>query len=414
MSARARKVAVLSALYLVQGMPYGFVTAALPLLLLERGVSAAALGFTGALFAPYWLKWLLAPLVDRYGSSRLGRRRAWLLPLQLLLAASALAGAFAAGTGRLWPLLSSVLLMNVFAAAQDVAVDGLAVDVLGPAELGGGNAAQVAGYKVGAWVVGGVLVALLGHVGGWPGVFRAMALLALGGFGVALLLREPPASAPARGGQPWALRDVLAALGRALTLPGTGWLLVFVGTYKLGESMLDVYFRPFLVKEAGFSTEAVAFWVNTVGNAVSVLGSVAGGVLATRVRPLRAVGIAAALRVVPLVGEWGLALFGASTASLAVVTCAENFFGGVLTTALFAFMMARVDRRVGASHFTLLATVELLGKMPGGPLAGALYALGWSYADLFGAGVLLSVLFLGLLVPLRRTSAAAAVSASPP
>jgi hypothetical protein len=188
-----------------------------------------------------------------------------------------------------------------------------------------------------------------------------------------------------------------------MTIPGTGWFLLFIGTYKLGESMLDVYFRPFL-KESGVRTQEIGLWVGTVGNALSVLGSIAGGMLATRVSALRAVGVTAVLRVFPLIGEWGLAVVGPSAGVVVAVTSAENFFGGALTTAMFAFMMARVDRRVGASHFTLFATVELLGKAPGGPLAGLLRGAGWSYAAIFGTGTVLSVAFLGLLVPLWRAA----------
>jgi MFS transporter, PAT family, beta-lactamase induction signal transducer AmpG len=408
-SPHARKLGLLSVLYFVQGMPFGFVTGALSLYLLERQVDPKALGYLGALFAPYYLKPLWAPLVDRYGSSRLGRRRAWILPLQLLLAATCLAASVLAPEASLRTLFALVLLMNLFAAAQDVAVDGLAVDVLGPRELGGGNAAQVAGYKLGGWTVGGLLVWQLELVGGWPGVFRAMALFALVGFLAALAFREPPApvlsAAPgARVATRARLAQVLALLGRSLRVPGAGWLLLFVGTYKLGEYMVDVYFRAFL-KEAGVRTSDIGLWVGTLGNGVSVLGSLAGGLLVTRLGPLRAVGLTATLRVLPLAAEWALTQVGPTPARVLSVSLAENLVGGALTTAVFALMMSRVDRRVGASHYTVLATVELVGKMPGGPIAGLLYGAGWSYADLFATGTLLCVLVLGLLLPLRRTAA---------
>jgi hypothetical protein len=31
---------------------------------------------------------------------------------------------------------------------------------------------------------------------------------------------------------------------------------------------------------------------------------------------------------------------------------------------MFAFMMERVDKRIGATHYTVLATLEVLGKAP--------------------------------------------------
>jgi MFS transporter, PAT family, beta-lactamase induction signal transducer AmpG len=275
-----------------------------------------------------------------------------------------------------------------------------------------GNAAQVSGYKLGGWATGGLLVWQLDAVGGWAGLFRVIALAALAGFAIVLAFREPPSpdARPADAGT-WRMRDVLVHLRRALAVPGTGWLLIFIGTYKLGESMLDVYFRPFL-KESGVRTQDIGLWVGTLGNAVSVLGSIAGGVLASRTSPLVAVASTAVLRVLPLAGEWGLAVAGPTAGAVVAVTCAENLLGGALTTAMFALMMARVDRHVGASHFTLFATVELLGKMPGGPLAGLLRAAGWSYAAIFATGTVLSILFLGLLLPFRRSPATANLASS--
>ena len=418
MNPRLRTLGLLSILYFVQGMPFGFVTGALSLFLLERQVDPKALGFLGALFAPYYLKPLWAPLVDRWGSARLGRRRSWILPLQLLLAGTCLAASLLAPGAALRPLLALVLLMNLFAAAQDVAVDGLAVDLLGASELGGGNAAQVSGYKLGGWTVGGLLVWQLDAVGGWPGLFRAMALFALVGFACVLAFREPPSPAapPLRAQGPGAaarLADVLALLGRALRVPGAGWLLLFIATYKLGEYMLDVYFRAFL-RDAGVRTSDIGLWVGTLGNGVSVLGSLLGGLLVTRTSPLRAVTLTATLRVLPLAAEWALTQVGPTPARVLAVSLTENLVGGALTTAVFALMMSRVDRRVGASHYTVLATVELVGKMPGGPIAGLLRGAGWSYSALFATGTLLCVAVLGLLVPLRRTAPPPQEPAAPP
>src|SRR4051812_26558558 len=157
---RAYRYALLLSLYLVQGLPYGFQVTVLPLYLRAHGTSRTAIGFLGALALPWMFKALWAPLVDRFGWARLGRRKSWIVPLQLLLAAVAMAGAEAADRDELVPLLAVVLVMNLCAATQDIAVDGLAVDILERRELGFGNIMQVAGYKVGMLVSGGVLLAL--------------------------------------------------------------------------------------------------------------------------------------------------------------------------------------------------------------------------------------------------------------
>jgi hypothetical protein len=134
----------------------------------------------------------------------------------------------------------------------------------------------------------------------------------------------------------------------------------------------------------------------------SIAGSIAGGWLATRFSFLHAVAIAAVLRLGPIAGEWWLSLIAPTAPQVIAVTCAENFFGGALTTALFAFMMSRVDKRIGATHFTALAAIEVWGKLPAAWLSGALTDA-TSYPTLFATATALSALFLLLLLPLRRT-----------
>ena len=86
------------------------------------------------------------------------------------------------------------------------------------------------------------------------------------------------------------------------------------------------------------------------------------------------------------------------------MTCFEHLFGGALTTAMFAYMMSRVDRRIGATHYTLLAAVEVWGKLPAAWLSGFIAARA-SYATLFAVATVLSVAFLALLAPLARSRA---------
>ena len=65
------------------------------------------------------------------------------------------------------------------------------------------------------------------------------------------------------------------------------------------------------------------------------------------------------LRAVPVAGEWWLSTVTPTEGKVIAVTSAEHFFGGALTTAMFAFMMSRVDRQIGATHYTVLAAIEV-------------------------------------------------------
>ncbi|QSQ17810.1 MFS transporter [Myxococcus landrumensis] len=408
------RLALLGVLYFVQGMPFGFQATALPVYLREQGVSLTTLGFVGVLALPWGLKALWAPLVDRYHSSRLGRRRSWILPMQAGLTLTCVAaGMLTSEGGSLHLLLGLILVMNLFAATQDIAVDGLAVDMLRPEELGLGNSVQVVGYKLGMLTGGGLLVWASKYLG-WPGLFLSMAALCAVAFVVTLFAREVPPressaeSASERTSERLSWAQWWEHIRTLVTGPGVGWLLLFIGTYKLGETMADVLYKPFLV-DAGIPSWRIGQWVGTWGNVASIVGSIAGGVLAMRMPMLGALGLTASLRVFPLVGRWWLASHGVSDAGVIGVTLAEELVGGALTTVMFAFMMSRVDRSIGATHYTLLASIEVWGKAPAGPIAGWLadstHGLGWGYAPVFLLGAALSVAFLVLLIPLRQQHA---------
>ncbi len=384
---------MLGLLYFAQGLPYGFQATALPVYLRSRGTSLTALGFVGLLSLPWLLRALWAPLVDRFGSDRFGRRKSWIVPLQLALALCACAASGAAGRGETLPLLGWIAAMNLFAATQDIAVDGWAVELLRGRSLGPGNAVQVVGYKAGMLTGGGLLVWASGSWG-WSALFLWMAALWLGIGAVALTFPERTPSETA-GRARASLGGLLRTLGAAFRLPGAGWLLLLIATYKLGESMADAMFKPFLV-DRGLTASTLGLWLGTYGMAASLAGSALGGYWVSRSTPLSTLRWAAGLRCLPMVTQAALPFLPLREGVLLPAICAEHFLGGLLTTAMFAFMMSRVDRRIGATHYTVLATIEVLGKSPAAWASGPL-AERFGYGALFSLAALLSLGFMALI-----------------
>nr|XP_042109833.1 major facilitator superfamily domain-containing protein 3 isoform X9 [Ovis aries] len=227
------KLLPLAGLYLVQGLPYGLQSGLLPVLLRARGLSLTRVGLARALYAPWLFKLVWAPLVDTWGSPRgwLALSTAALGLVCGLLATLPPAGA--GGAALSVPVASLLLLLNLAAAVQDVALDMLAVRLLEPAELGPGNTVQVVAYKLGAALASGGLLALLPALS-WTLLFLLLAAtywLAAALAWVAPALRQLPVPPPSANPRPsLRLQQVL------LAVPGTLWTAGFVLTYKLGES----------------------------------------------------------------------------------------------------------------------------------------------------------------------------------
>ena len=390
-------LATLGCLYLVQGLPFGFQAGALPSLMAARGVTLESIGFSSALAAPWMAKALFAPLVDRFGSSRIGRRKSWILPLTALLASTAIVAAFFADAPSFTPLLALIFLMNLFAALQDIAVDGLAVDLLESSELGMGNALQVIGYRLGMILSGGVLVWASQFIG-WNGLFFVVATIAALGFGAAFLLDEPNRiPAKEQESKPQSILNIVQVALAATKARGGLGLLVVIATYKMGESMADGMWKPYLVKIAGYTPAQLGLWVGTYGAIAAILGALIGGLLARRFPFAVALFFPAFGRVLGLAYQWWLVTHGSpGQTSVIGVTIFELFFAGMITPVMFALMMSRVDRSIGATHYTFLATIEVLGKSPSSFFSGVVAAR-YGFPSAFGAATLASLAFLALL-----------------
>jgi ribonuclease BN (tRNA processing enzyme) len=238
------KLSLLATLYFSQGLPYGFFTQALPTFLRQKGISLEWIGLSALLTMPWALKFLWAPMVDRYGSGKFGRRRSWIIPLQLAAVANLIVLTLIDPSEHMVLMCAAVLVTNLFAATQDIATDGFAVDLLEPHERGVANGVQVAGYRVGMVVGGGAMLYVLDDIG-WSWTFGAMAIM----LAVATLPivmhheREMPAKAFESVG--------MDAIWQLLARPGMlRWILVLV-IYKSGDYLATGMIRPMLVDLQG-------------------------------------------------------------------------------------------------------------------------------------------------------------------
>lgn len=375
------KLALLGCLYFAQGLPFGFFTQAVPALLRERGVALPAIGFASLLALPWAFKFAWAPWIDRYGSARLGRRRSWILPLQLasalLLAALA---AFDPARG-LGPMLVGALLVNLLAATQDVASDGLAVDLLGPSERGPGNGVQVAAYRVGMIVGGGAILAAVAARGWAWACFAQSALLLLVTAPLAFY-REPPPAAPPPGG---ALTEALLA---AVRRPGVLPWLALIGAFKGGDALATAMLSPLLV-DAGLGLAELGWIRGTVGSAAGLAGALLGGALVPVLGRRPALVAFGALQGVGVALYVPLALGAAAPSAFAALVGVEHALGGMATAALFTVMMDACRPEAAATDYTLQACAVVLASGLAAALSGVLAeALG--YAGLFGLSAALA------------------------
>ena len=330
---RGYKVSLLTALYFAQGLPYGFFTQTLPVLLRDAGLSLKTISATSLLFLPWALKFLWAPFVDHRGT-----RRTWLLPLQLAGVGAAVMLASIDLEGRFAIVLIAALAFNAVAACQDIATDGLAVRILAPRERGLGNAIQVGAYRLGMIFGGGVLLWVFARTG-WDVMFLCMAALLLVTVLPVLALREPPR-------EPSLVRitgrELASGWVKRLATPGFAWFALLVCSYKFGDTMVATLIGPFM-RDHGLSKETIAVLKGVVGSVTSLLGAAAGGWFAFHIGRRAALLTCGLLQTASLAFYVAAALRGGGIGLIWAGNIAEHLFGGMATVAVFALMMDASD-----------------------------------------------------------------------
>ena len=143
-----RRVAPLLALGFASGLPLALTGGTLQAWATVEQVSLQEIGFLTLVGTAYTLKFLWAPVIDRYAPPFLGRRRGWMLIMQILLALGMMAMGLMSPGQSLLPLALLAVAVAFCSATQDIAFDAYRSDVLKKEERGAGAALSVLGYRL--------------------------------------------------------------------------------------------------------------------------------------------------------------------------------------------------------------------------------------------------------------------------
>ena len=348
----------------------------------EAGVDLKLIGLYSLVGLPYTLKFLWAPVMDRFTLPFLGRRRGWLLVFQLLLTLAI------AALGLVNPKFNPVLcaavagLVTFFSASQDIVVDAYRREDLTDRELGLGSSLYVNGYRVGMLAAGSGGLILADHIP-FDQVYLVMAGLMLVGILTTLKAREPALEK----GTPTTFREaVIGPFIDYFTRPGALLLLCFILFYKIGDQMATTMTMPFYL-ELGFTKTEIGTVVKLFGFWATIGGGLVGGILMLRLGIYRSLWIFGILQGLATTGFAVLAHYGLpSLAGLAAVIAGENFSGGMGTAAYVAFMAALTNKKFTATQYALLSSLMGIPRvLASAPTGYAVELMGWVPFFLFCA-----------------------------
>ena len=378
------------------GLPLLLTLSILQAWMKEAGVDLTVIGLMGLSRLPYSTKFLWSPFLDRYTPPFLGRRRGWLLVMQVCLAlAIAVLGLTEPRQNLYWVALAA-LMVNFFSASQDVVVDAYRREDLADEELGLGSSLYVYGYRIGMLLASGGGLILADHMS-FQGVYLFMAACMSVGIVTTLWTAEPPVGE----GQPKSLREaVIDPFVEYFRRPGALWVLTFIVAYKVGDQMAAAMTTPFYL-DIGFTKTEIGSVVKIFGFWATIAGAGIGGAVMLRLgvnRSLLAFGL---LQALSTAGFALLSLIGPSVVALAGVIAFENLSAGMGTAAYMGFMASLTDKRFTATQYALLTSFMGFSRdvvtAPAGYLAKS---FGW-----FGFFVLCTLLAVpGLAMLLKMAS----------
>ncbi|MCJ7529140.1 MAG: MFS transporter [Methyloceanibacter sp.] len=394
------RVLIILLLGFSSGLPLALSGSTLLLWMKDVGVNLGTIGLFALVGVPYTIKFLWAPIVDAFQVPVLGRllghRRGWLVFSQIMLMVAIVFLGFQDPLSAPWLVALAAVIVATASATQDIVIDAFRVEYLPTENQAAGMAYFVAAYRIGMLVstAGAVaLVAYLEHIGVdaslvWGYGYTAMAALIVIGMVAALLAKEPrakereaeAAAAGERGANPLArfFRAAYAAFADFFSKRDALLILLFVILYKLTDTFAGVMTGPFVL-DIGFDKASYAAIVKGVGLIASLLGGVAGGLLARAMPLSRALLVAGVLQALANFTFSWLAWLGVNHMGLAVAISTENFTSAVGTVVFIAYLSALCTSPAHtATQFALLTALASVGRTTLASLTGFVAAAtGW-------------------------------------
>ncbi|PSB09516.1 MFS transporter [Pleurocapsa sp. CCALA 161] len=378
---------LLASLYISQYIPLMFFYEALPVYLRQRGSSLEAIALVNLLILPVVLKFLWSPLIDRYGFTRWGHYRFWIVLFQVMVSLLTLACAFIDIEQNLNLLLIIGFVMCVFCTSQDIAADALAVNLLTPEERGLGNGIQVSGHYLGAVIGSGGMLILLDRLA-WQKTLLLIALIMVISLLPILLHQEVVTAKPVVKAS--ISKELAEFFGRReLWL----WLLI-LATYTTGSSMAITMFRPLLV-DLGLSTAQIGLLLGVVSYGVGTIGALIGGMTVNFLDRKKLLMVGGCLQGIVILGfllpAWGIS----SLVILYLLGITFNGIYGVAETATSTIKMDKSSADSAGRDFTIRTSIAFISSAIAGSFSGTIAeAVGYSGLFVLCVGLTLGNLLL--------------------
>ena len=363
------------ALYFAQGIPEGMLLFGIPAWMAMNGKTPGEIaGFAVACGLPWSFKFIIAPLMDRYTYLPMGRKRPWVILGQLGLIASCIYMAFVPDPlNNLTQFMVAGFIVSFFGAFQDVATDGMAIDII-PIQ----QQARANGLMWGSKIIG---ISSSLALGSWLlNEYSFTTAILMLSFIIGIIMLVPLCLRERKGEKivPWAKGKaspeskktqltswgtIFNSLYRVVRLRNSLLLVVILfiaqGSYNYIGTLLPI----FCVKELGWTSGSYSQLYSTANLIGGIGGMIIGGILIERFGKKRMMNHYFMGMVLLTVALATLKMYWHFTYFIYGFMIAYNILYTFACIGVFSIAMQCCWKKVSASQFTLYMTISNLGRI---------------------------------------------------
>jgi len=365
LDSKAGRLSTFGLLYVSEGIPLGFASIAMAAYMRREGLDVVQVGaFVASFYLPWAFKWAWAPIVDLISLKRFGGRKAWIVLCQSLVIITLYAVAQIDYKHSFDLLIGLVIVHNIFAATNDMAIDSLAVNALPPDERGQGNGFMFGGAYLGQGLGGGGAM-FVSERYSFDISFLFVAILLLGVLLFTLFFVKDPtvdSTISMKTAQVWvkfreSIRDFLRELQIGFFKSGPGPLVgVLFALLPFGAMSLSSAPSTTLQVDIGMSDSQIA-QLNLASTVISALGCIFGGWLADKLGRRKMLATYYGLTILPVLY---VAMLLGREAGLDRLTIGQFFAASVIFSLFLgmhygtsaAIFMGLTNPAIAATQFT--------------------------------------------------------------
>ena len=396
------------ALYFAQGVPEGMLFYGIPAWMAMNGKTPGEIASYAVVCGlPWSFKFIVAPLMDRYTYLPMGRKRPWVIIGQVGLIGSCIYMAFVPDPlNNLNQLMIAGFIVSFFGAFQDVATDGMAVDIIPDDQQARANGLMW-GSKI-------IAISTTLALGTWllnQYNFTVSILMLSVLVGIIMLV---PICLTERQGEkilPWSSGT---ASPETKKMQLTNWSTIFKSLYRVfslrnslllalivfidqgSHNYIQTLLPIFTVKELGWTNSAFSQFYATANLIGGIVGMLVGGVLIEKFGKKRMMNIYFFSMVLLFIILASLKMLWVSTTFICIFMIACNVLTTFISIGIFAIAMQCCWKKVSASQFTLYMTIGNLGRIAMASLIGPIKAnFSWEIT-LFAFAIMIALAWLFL------------------